>query len=83
MRKIVIKVRARAAEEYVKKVDPEDSVSEMVDLIVSVKEPLIDNLGNDAVVRAVARFYNVPPSYVRIIAGNDSPFKTLAIEGIR
>jgi len=38
-------------------------------LVVRVKEPPKEGKANQAMIRAVARYYDVPPSDVRLVAG--------------
>ncbi len=48
-------------------------------LVVRVKEPPREGKANEAVIRAVAAYYGVPPSSVRLASGASSRHKTLEL----
>lgn len=50
-------------------------------LKVSVAEPACDGAANRAVIAALARELGLPPSALRIVAGQGSRLKRVAIEG--
>jgi len=51
-------------------------------LVVRVKEPPTEGRANAAVVRAVADYYRVAPSDVRVVSGYTSRRKTLEIADV-
>ncbi len=52
-----------------------------IHLIVSVKEPAKEGRANRAIERALAEYFKVPPSRVRIVAGHASREKVVEIGG--
>ena len=50
--------------------------------VVAVKEPAKEGKANRAIERALAEYFNVPQSHVRIIAGHTSRDKTVEIGGV-
>jgi uncharacterized protein YggU (UPF0235/DUF167 family) len=49
-------------------------------LVVAVREPAREDKANDAVRRALAAFFDVPPSHVRLLRGATARIKTFEIE---
>jgi len=48
-------------------------------LVVRVKEPPKEGKANQAVIRAVAQYYDVPPSDVRLVAGATGRHKVIEV----
>lgn len=70
--RIFIKVKSRAKEEFVKKVDEKH-------FIVAVKEPPVKGKANQAVIEALAEYFDVKRSRVSIVAGHTSKQKIIDI----
>lgn len=70
--KIFVTVKPKAKEEAVEKIDD-------AHFKVSVKEPPLQNKANFAVLEALARYFHVPLSSVRIISGRTSKKKIIEI----
>lgn len=71
--KIFVKAKPDAYEEKIEKVDESH-------FIVSVKEPPIRGLANVAIVRALAGYFNVSSSQVKMISGYSSRQKIFEIK---
>lgn len=71
--KIFVKVKPKAKEEIVEKIDD-------ANFKVSVKEPPVQGRANRAVVKALADYFNASQSNVRIISGFTSKLKTIEIK---
>lgn len=50
-------------------------------LVVAVREPAREDRANEAVRRALAAYYDVAPSRVRLVRGASARLKTFAIDG--
>ena len=70
--KIFVKAHPGAREAHVDKIDE-------THFEVSVKEPPIQGRANEAIVRALAKHFNVAPSQVRIVSGYTSRQKVIEI----
>ncbi|MBI4209241.1 MAG: DUF167 domain-containing protein [Deltaproteobacteria bacterium] len=70
--KIFITVKPRASKEKI------DKISE-TEYRVSVTAPPEDGKANDAVIRALANFFDVPPSSIKILRGAASCKKQIEI----
>ena len=70
--KIFVKVKPAAKEEKVEKIDD-------ANFYVQVKEPPIEGRANMAVIKALADYFGVAQSDVRIISGFTSRLKTIEI----
>lgn len=70
--KIFVKAKPLAKEESIKKIDD-------VNFIVAVKEPPVRGLANAAITRALAEYFNVALSRVRIVSGFSSKQKVFEI----
>ena len=70
--KIFIKVKPKAKEEKVEKIDD-------INFKVSVKESPEKGKANSAVMRALADYFNTNQSNVRIISGSTSKLKIIEI----
>ena len=81
--KIFITVKPRAREEKVEEckiaTTPEASRNDELCLIVHVKEPAKEGRANWGVERALASYFKVAPSQVRIISGHTSRKKIVEI----
>lgn len=71
--KIFVKVKPAAKEERVEKIDENN-------FKVEVKEPPVEGRANMAVVRALAEYFGVAQSNVRIVSGFTSRLKTIEIK---
>ena len=71
--KIFAKAKPNAREEEVLKVDENH-------FVVAVKESPIKGKANKAIEKAIARYFEVPPSDVRIISGHTSRQKVVEIK---
>ncbi|OGF20459.1 hypothetical protein A2316_03535 [Candidatus Falkowbacteria bacterium RIFOXYB2_FULL_38_15] len=70
--KIFVQAKPSAREEKIEKMDESHYT-------VSVKEPPIKGLANEAIIKAVAGFFNVPRASVRIVSGYTSRQKVIEI----
>jgi hypothetical protein len=70
--KIFVKAKPGAREELVERVDENN-------FNVSVTAPPVKGLANQAIIKAVAEYFKVAPSRVRIVAGFTSRQKVLEI----
>ncbi len=70
--KIFVKAKPRAREDLVERVDENN-------FDVSVTAPPVKGLANQAIIKAVAGYFKVAPSRVRIISGFTSRQKVLEI----
>lgn len=70
--KISVKVKTKAKEERVEKIG-ENSFS------VWVKEPAEKGRANKAVIKALAKYFNIPQAGLRIVSGAASKQKIIAI----
>ncbi len=81
--KIIVKVKPRAKTEKVERVGQDTldfgSTSEPIVYKVSVKEAPVNGKANDAVLRALATYFEVAPSCVRLVSGQTSKQKLFEI----
>lgn len=70
--KIFIKAKPNSKENKVEKVDD-------LNFIVSVKEPPVQGRANQAIIRALAEYFNVSLSRLRIISGHTSRQKIVEV----
>lgn len=75
MLKIFIKAKAKAHQTKVEKIDA-------THYMVSVREPPIGGAANEAVERALAEYFDVPPSCVQVVKGGGAKFKQVEISGL-
>lgn len=68
-----IKVKARARKRRVEKTGPSE-------YRISVISPPSKGKANEEVVKALASYFDLPPSQIRIISGTKSPRKRVLIE---
>lgn len=71
--KILVKAKPNAQKEEVLRVDENH-------FVVAVKEPPVGGKANEAIVRALAEYFKIPKSQVRIISGHTSRQKVIEIE---
>ena len=71
--RIFVKAKPGARVDEVKKVDEQN-------FVVSVKEPPVQGRANAAIIKALAAYFNIAPSRVRIIVGHTSREKIIAID---
>ena len=70
--KIFVKAKPRASEDLVERIDENN-------FNVSVTAPPVKGLANQAIIKAVAQYFKVAPSRVRIVSGFTSRQKVLEI----
>lgn len=46
---------------------------------VSVKEPPIDGRANEAIIRALAKYFSISPSQITLISGHTGKIKTIEV----
>ena len=82
--KIFIKAKPNAKEEKIEKIDPPspNGFGRASDshFIVSVKEPPVQGKANAAIIKALAAYFNIAPSAVRLVSGFSSKNKVFDIE---
>ena len=70
--RIFVKAKPLAKNESVKKINE-------FNFAVSVKEPPKNGQANEAIIKALAEYFNVSPSSVRLVSGFSSKQKTFEI----
>jgi len=70
--KIKVKVKANSSKEEIKKISE-------TEFILSVKEPPIENKANEAVLKLLSEYFNVPKSNISILKGQTSKNKIIQI----
>ena len=70
--KIVVKAEPNAKKEQIEKVDE-------THFVVQVKEPPIQGRANRAIKDALAEYFNIAPSRIKIVSGSSSKQKTFEI----
>lgn len=70
---IFVKVKPAAKEEKVEKIDE-------INFRVQVKEPPVEGRANRAVIKALADYFGVTQSGIRIVSGFTSRLKTIEIK---
>ena len=78
--KIFVKAKPSAKIESVRSIGGLFEKKDAPHFIVSVKEPPTDGKANRAIEKALAKYFKVPPSRVRIIFGHASRSKVVEIE---
>ncbi len=83
--KIIIKVKTRAKNESIERITNNtlsllDDFTKIDTYKVSIKEPPIDGKANKAIIRVVAKYFNVALSRVEIISGLTSKIKIIKIQ---
>ncbi|OGD30022.1 hypothetical protein A2833_02870 [Candidatus Azambacteria bacterium RIFCSPHIGHO2_01_FULL_44_55] len=71
--KIIVKARPNSKNESVEKIDD-------LHFEVSVKEPPVKGMANEAIRRALAAYFKISPSRVNIVAGHTSKSKIVEIK---
>jgi len=71
--KIFVKVKPAAKEEIVEKIDD-------TNFKVQVKEPPVKGRANAALIKALAEYFGIAQSNVRIVSGFTSRLKTIEIK---
>ena len=81
--KIIVKAKPGAKEEKVERVTQPSlgfgGINELVVYKVSVKEPPIRGLANEAIARALAKYLNISKSQIRLTHGAKSKQKIFEI----
>lgn len=70
--KIFIKAKPKSKKELIKKIDA-------THYVVSVKEPPINNKANDAILKSLAQYFDLPNSSIDIISGKTTKQKIIEI----
>lgn len=70
--KFFVTVKARAKVTKVERLDPQH-------FKVSVKEPPIEGKANEAVLRALAEYFNVSFSQMKLVSGQTSKYKVIEL----
>jgi len=84
--RIIVKAKPSAREEKVERIDQPGldldggSKLETETYKVSVKEPAVDGRANEAITKALAKYFNVARSSVRLVSGQTSCKKIFEIE---
>jgi uncharacterized protein (TIGR00251 family) len=71
--KITVHAKPNSKNEKVEKISKDS-------FVVSVKEPPIKGMANEAIIKAVAKYFGVSVLSVKIISGRTSKFKILEIK---
>ena len=72
--RITVHARPRAQQEKVEKIDAENYK-------VFVKEPPVQGRANQAILQALAKYFKVPKSNVRLVVGHTSRIKIVDVIG--
>ncbi len=72
--KIFVKAKPSAKEEFIKKIDG-------INFVVAVKEPPRKGKANKAIIKALAEYFNIAPSAVRLVSGFSAKQKVFEIAG--
>ncbi|MFZ2621267.1 MAG: DUF167 domain-containing protein [Minisyncoccia bacterium] len=83
--KIVVKVKPNSKVESVERVTQASlgfisNKNDLVEYSVRVKEPPVGGKANDAVVRALANYFDAAPSLVRLVKGGSTKRKIFEID---
>ncbi|MGH7274454.1 MAG: DUF167 domain-containing protein [Nitrospiria bacterium] len=70
--KIVVKAKANAKKGQVEKIDA-------THFVVQVKAPPVQGKANHAIMKALAEYFNITPSRIKIVSGSSSKQKTFEI----
>ncbi|TRZ64169.1 MAG: DUF167 domain-containing protein [Spirochaetia bacterium] len=70
--KIFVKAKPTAKEEKIQKIDE-------THYAVSVKEPPVNGKANAAIIKALAKYFNISPSRINILSGQTSKQKIVEI----
>jgi len=82
--KIIVKAKPNAKTESVERVGQpslglSDLKLELVEYKVSVKEAPVGGRANEAIIRALAKYFNTSPSFVRLVSGASNKRKVFEI----
>ncbi|MFA6338850.1 MAG: DUF167 domain-containing protein [Candidatus Paceibacterota bacterium] len=82
--KIIVKAKTNSKEEKVERISQpslgfEDTKSELVVYKVKVKEPPVDGKANTAIIKALAKYFDIAPSRVSLVSGQSSKQKVFEI----
>jgi uncharacterized protein YggU (UPF0235/DUF167 family) len=72
--KILVKAKTKAKIEKVEKLAEIDTYK------VSVKEAPVDGKANEAIIKALARYFDVAPSTISLVTGQTSKIKVFMIK---
>ena len=72
--KIFVKAKPNAKEGFIKKIDG-------INFVVAVKEPPKKGKANKAIAKALAEYFNVAPSAIRLVSGFSAKQKVFEIAG--
>lgn len=70
--KVFVTAKPNAHEERIEQIDA-------THFDIRVKEPAVDDKANRAIVKAVARYFSVPPSAVSLLRGHSGRHKILDV----
>lgn len=70
--KIFVKAKPHSSEAFVKKIDEQN-------FEVAVKEPPVQGRANAAIIKALADYFNIAPSRVRMVSGYTSRQKVIEL----
>jgi len=70
--KILVKAKPLSKEEFIEKIDESN-------FVVSVKEPPVKGLANQAIIRALANYFKVSTSNIKLVSGFSSRHKIFEI----
>jgi len=82
--RIVVKAKTRAKEEKVERISQptlglDDSQNKMIEYKVWVKEAPVDGKANEAIAKALAKYFDVSKSQVSLVSGATSKNKVFEI----
>jgi uncharacterized protein YggU (UPF0235/DUF167 family) len=82
--RIIVRAKPSAKKEMVERVGQPtfgfgDTKAEMVEYKVAVKEPPVDGKANEAIVKALAKYFDVAPSLIRLVSGASAKRKVFEI----
>ena len=69
---LIVKIKPNSKKEEIKKIDDKN-------FIVAVKEPPVGGKANKALVRILAKYFNISSSAVRIASGHSSKQKIVEV----
>lgn len=83
--KILVKSKPAAKEEKVQRItQPElflnDEKSNLPEYKVSVKEQPVNGQANKAIIKALAKYFDIPPSLITLVSGSTSKQKIFEID---
>jgi hypothetical protein len=83
--KIIVKAKTKAKVEKVERItqptlDLEKNKTETIIYKVSVKEAPVDGRANEAIIKALAKYFDISPSSISLITGQTSKQKVFEIK---